>query len=125
MNLTSFKQMVQTFGANPKRWETENVEEAFGFAAMPAAASALAVEQNLDEKLDLFSVPFCDNLNQRLFSAIMNETGRKYFFFFIRQATWISLLFMIGGFYLGWHGSQQKMLNTESYFSAMFDVTIY
>lgn len=125
MNITSFTRMVQTFGSDPKRWESDDIENAESFAATPMAAEITAEEAKLDKRLDLFSVPFRDNLNERLYAAIMSETGRKFMFLFIRHSTWISLLFMIGGFYLGWRGSHQHIQNEENYFRTMFDVTIY
>lgn len=125
MDLTSFTKLVQTFGAAPERWNTPEHEAALQLAGTPQGADLLKQEKRLDDKLDLFQAPSCDKLCERLYASIINDKSQRLIFLFLRQATWISLLFMIGGFYFGWYQTHEDYVNTTSYFNQMFDETIY
>ena len=123
MNFNSFKKMVQTFGSCRNRWETDDIDSAAAWAESGAGAGVIRAERLLDDKLDLICPSVCDNLAGRLYTAIMNEKMQRQFLLFIRYSTWFSLLFMSGGFFLGWYQTHQDYVNTQSYFDTMFDIS--
>lgn len=123
MDFDSFKKMVQTFGASCARWETNDAEAAAVWAKSGVGTGIIKTEQQLDNKLDLICAPPCGLLADRLYAAVMNEKTQRQIFLFLRYSTWLSLLLMIGGFWLGWYQTQQDYVNTQSYFDTIFDVS--
>ena len=123
MDFNSFKKTVQTFGACRDRWETNDPETANILAISNAGTSIVHTEKMLDDKLDMFCPPDCHDLADRLYTAVINETAQKQFLLFVRYSAWFSLLFMIGGFYLGWYQTQQDFVDTQSYFDTLFAPT--
>ena len=122
MDFNSFQKMVQTFGACRARWETKEFEAASAWAETPRGADIIRSEQKLDERLNLFRPPVCAGLSDRLYAALLNERTQRQFLFILRYSTWLSLLFMIGGFCLGWYQTRQVYINTQSYFDTLFDI---
>lgn len=122
MDFNSFKKTVQTFGSRRDRWETDDIESARGWAETGEGAAVIRAERLLDDKLDALCPPAVRSLANRLYAAILNEKTQRQLFLFWRYSAWLSLLFMIGGFYLGWHQTHRDYVNTQSYFDALFDV---
>ena len=122
MDFNSFKKMVQTFGSCRSRWETDDIDSAAAWAESDEGAGVIRAERLLDDKLNLICPPACGNLAERLYTAVMNEKTQRQFLLFVRYSTWFSLLFMIGGFCLGWFQTHQDYVNTQSYFDTIFDI---
>ena len=123
MNLKTFERIVQTFGASCSRWETNDLDAVSALAQSDNGKTLIRTEQLLDNKLDLLCVPTNTLLAERLYTTIVNEKTKNQILLFLRYSTWLSLLFMIGGFYLGWYQTHQDYLNTQSYFDTMFDIS--
>lgn len=122
MNLKTFERIVQTFGASCSRWETNDLDAVSALAQSDNGKTLIRTEQLLDNKLDLLCVPTNTLLAERLYTTIVNEKTKNQILLFLRYSTWLSLLFMIGGFYLGWYQTHQDYLNTQSYFDTIFDI---
>ena len=118
MTFDSFAQTVQTFGASPSRWETDEIN---AWATTEEGFNLLQTEKELDDQLDLVQPPACAGLIERIQVAVMNEKAQRQILLFWKISPWISFLFMIGGFYLGWYENHLNYANTQSYFSTMFD----
>ena len=123
MDFNSFKKTVQTFGSCRDRWETNDPASADILAKTEEGKAIVHTEKTLDDKLDTFCPPVCIDLTDRLYTVIINEKTQRQFFLFVRYSAWLSLLFMIGGFCLGWYQTQQDYINTQSYFDTIFDPT--
>ena len=125
MDFDSFAQMIQTFGASASRWETDQAEEAVKWAKTREGAALLRKEKALDNKLDTVQPPFYPDLINRIQSVVMNEKAQRQIVLFWRISPWISFLFLIVGFYMGWHQNHQDFVNTQNYFTTMFDDLYY
>ena len=123
MNFNSFKKMVQTFGSCRDRWETDDIDSAAAWTESAEGAGVIRAERLLDAKLDLFCPPVCSHLADRLYATIVNEKTQRQIFLLLRYSTWLSLLFIISGFCLGWYQTHQDYVNTQSYFDTMFDIS--
>lgn len=122
MTFDDFKKMVQTFGTSCRRWETDDTGSCAIFSKSDQGIALIKTEKQLDDCLDLICPPICNGLADRLYSAIINEKTRHQIILFWRYSTFLSLLLMIGGFYLGWYQTHQDYMNTQSYFDTIFDV---
>lgn len=121
MDFNSFKKIVQTFGSASMHWETDDAS-IYDWEKSVAGSEIIKKERCLDKKLDLVCPPSCDLLVDRLYTAIINDNTRQQFFLFLRYSKWLSLLFVISGFCLGWYQTHQDYVNTQSYFDTIFDV---
>ncbi len=122
MTFDKFKQMIQTFGASSCRWETDDIASCRIFSKSNQGIKLLESEKRLDEQLDILVPPICVGLADRLYAAVVNERVRHQILLFWRCSTFLSLLLMIGGFYLGWYQTHQDYMNTQSYFDTLFDI---
>ncbi|MBR1777583.1 MAG: hypothetical protein IJ752_03230 [Alphaproteobacteria bacterium] len=121
MDFDSFAQMIQTFGASAARWETDQPEATAQWAKTRKGAKLLQAEKILDTELDSLQPPLCTGLIERIQSVVMNEKTQRQIVLFWRISPWVSFLFMIGGFYMGWYQNHQDFINTQSYFTTMFE----
>ena len=119
MDFDSFAKTIQTFGADPDRWETDQSQ--INAWVKTGGSDVLKTEKTLDDLLNLVQPPVCAGLTERIQSFVINETLRGQFLIFKRFAPWISLCCLIGGFYLGWYQNLLNNVNTQSYFETMFD----
>lgn len=120
MDFDSFAKTVQTFGADPERWNTDR-KDAMNLWATTDGANILQTEKALDDLLDTIQPPDCTGLTERIQSFVLNEALRGQILIFRRFAPWISLCCLIGGFCLGWYQNHLNDINTQSYFETMFD----
>ena len=120
MDFDSFSKTVQTFGADPARWETDQTD-AMNVWAATDGATVLKTEKALDDLLNLVQPPDCQGLAGRIQALVFNEALRGQILIFRRIAPWISLCCLIGGFCLGWYQNHLNDINTQSYFETMFD----
>ena len=110
-----FKKQIQTFGSaradrDPSPW-----------ARTPEGAAVIAEEHALDDLLDTSTVPDVPDLIGRICAAALTETQRLMPTF-IRLSTAASILTAIGGFMLGRSQMIQNLVDSQYYFTAMFDI---
>ncbi len=124
MDFDRFKTIIQTFGASPCRWETTDLESAVDWIDCEQGKTFIQEQKKIDGYLDLLQPPACPFLSEKIYNAVMNEMTQRQIFLFLRYSTLLSFLFMIGGFCLGWYQTQQDYINTQSYFTTLFnDIT--
>lgn len=125
METDSFAQMIQTFGASPDRWETDRTDQIKAWTETKDGKRILRAEKDLDDCLNTVCPPVTFHLIDKIRTAVLNERMQRQILLFWRISPWVSFLCVIGGFYLGWHQNQLDYVNTQSYFSAMFEDLTY
>lgn len=121
MTTDSFAQIIQTFGADAAHWETERFDQIKAWTETEEGKRILQTEKELDDCLNLVQPPVCTGLIDKIQAIITNEKTQRQILLFWKISPWISFACMIGGFYLGWYQNHQDYINTQSYFSTMFD----
>ena len=120
MDTKLFEQTLQTFGASPSHWETEQKDELVAWGKTDGA-EIMRQEKDLDDCLNLLVPPVCDNLTEKIQALVINEKIQRQIVLFWKISPWISFLFMVCGFSLGWYQHHLDYINTQSYFNTMFD----
>ena len=120
MNTDSFAQMIQTFGANPERWETDRPDLVRSWAETDGA-EVLRAQKELDMRLDTVQPPVYPDLIGKIKSVIIRENAQRQLLLFWRVSPWISVACAVFGFCLGWYQNYSDYANTQSYFDTMFN----
>ena len=116
----SFSKTVQTFGADPMRWETDR-KDALNIWATTEGATVLQTEKALDDLLNTVQPPPCSGLAERIYAIASNDALRGQLLIFLRFVPWVSVACAVFGFCLGWSQNHADAANTQSYFETMFD----
>lgn len=120
MDTKLFAQTVQTFGASPSRWETDQ-KDALADWGKTDGAEMMQEEMELDKALDLVVPPDCTGLSDRIQKIIAAETMQRQIVLFWKISPWVSFLFMVCGFSLGWYQHYLNHLSVQNYFNTLFD----
>ncbi len=102
MTSDSFSKTVQTFGADPARWETDQ-KDALNVWAATDGAAILKAEKALDDLLDTVQPPPCSGLAERIYAVVLNDALRGQLLIFRRFVPWVSVACAVFGFCLGWY----------------------
>lgn len=122
MTCDSFSKTLQTFGANPDRWETDQCD-ALGEWAATDGADILNGEKSLDDLLNSVRPPeYPAGLTERIRAAVVSETLHRQILFFRRITPWASAACILCGFWLGWYQSRSDFADMQNYFNSMFDL---
>jgi len=78
-------------------------------------------DTQLDALLNQYTVPDSASLSDEIFIRAMRERAPKLWLFFVKNCTWLSVAFLIGGFCFGSYANAADYQNAAAYLDTLYN----